>query len=58
MEQVEVEVEEAQEVRRVEVSRNTKRKWEELEKPLKKKVNQGIADAALLAEYGRHYWGR
>jgi crossover junction endodeoxyribonuclease RuvC len=41
-----------------EAVRHAVRKWEELEKPLKKKVNQGIADAALLAEYGRHYWGR
>ena len=30
--------------------------WPELGLPLKKKVNQGIADAALLAEYGRRQW--
>ena len=30
--------------------------WPDLGLPLKKKVNQGIADAALLAEYGRRSW--
>jgi len=41
---------------KVEAVRHALERWPELEKPLKKKVNQGIADAALIAEYGRRHW--